>query len=178
MQLAFIQSIGPLEMVIVVFAAILVYGRRLPEVAGEAAGWVQRARRSLNDLKHETGLDEELRNARQTMDQVMNPNSLLKSPPVERADHVVGRKKATEQLDREQDEAAADGTITPGSGSRSSGTGGASGTGGLEPGTIRSVDGLEDLAGVDPVGAPEDFSRGPDPEPGDPKPKPPSDSAG
>jgi Sec-independent protein translocase protein TatA len=171
-QLAFIQSIGPLEMVIVVFAAILVYGRRLPEVAGEAAGWVQRARRSLNDLKHETGLDEELRNARQTMDQVMNPTSLLKSPPVERADHVVGRKKAAEQLEREQDEAAADGTVTPGSG------GLASGTDGLEPGTIRGIDGLENLAGVDPVDEPEDFSRGPDPEPGDPTPKPPSDSAG
>ncbi len=78
MHPAFIQSIGPLEMVIVVFAAILVYGRRLPEVAGEAAGWVQRARRSLNDLKNETGISEELRNARQSMDQVMNPTSLLK----------------------------------------------------------------------------------------------------
>ena len=172
MQLAFIQSIGPLEMVIVVFAAILVYGRRLPEVAGEAAGWVQRARRSLNDLKHETGLDDELRNARQTMDQVMNPTSLLKSPPVERADHVVGRKQASEQLEREQNEAAADATVTPGTG------GLATAGGGLQPGTIRSVDGLEDLAGVDPVGEPEDISRGPDPEPGDPAPKPPSDSAG
>lgn len=169
MQLAFIQSIGPLEMVIVVFAAILVYGRRLPEVAGEAAGWVQRARRSLNDLKHETGLDEELRNARQTMDQVMNPSSLLKTPPVERSEHVVGRKKASEQVERERDEADADGSVTPG---------GNAGASGLEPGTIRSIDGLEDLAGVDPVSEPDDLSRGPDPEPGDPMPKPPSDSAG
>ncbi len=175
MHPAFIQSIGPLEMVIVVFAAILVYGRRLPEVAGEAAGWVQRARRSLNDLKNETGISEELRNARQSMDQVMNPTSLLKSPPVERADRTVGRRKGVEQLAREQDEAAAEGSVTPGGAMPSSSV--AHGSGGLEPGTIRGIDGLEDLAGVDPVDT-ESYSRGPDPEPGDPPPKPPSDSAG
>lgn len=175
MQLAFIQSIGPFEMVIVVFAAILVYGRRLPQVAGEAAGWVQRARRSLNELKHETGLDEELKSARQTMDQVMNPNTLLQSPKVERPGEVVGRDKAAETLGKEAQEAQAAGTVTPGStGAPSTPANG----GGLEPGAIRSLDGLDDLAGVDPTDGPEDFSREPDREPGDPPPKPTTDPAG
>lgn len=68
-MLAFIQNINPSELLLIAIAAILIFGRRLPQVAGQAAGRVQQARRAFNDLKRETGIDEELRNARQTFEQ-------------------------------------------------------------------------------------------------------------
>ena len=66
---AFIQNINPTELVLIAVVAILIFGRRLPEVAGQVAGRVQQARRAFNDLKRETGIDEELRQAKRTFDQ-------------------------------------------------------------------------------------------------------------
>ena len=67
-MLAFIFNFGPFEFVIVLVVAILVFGKRLPAVAVQAASAVQKARRSLADLRRETGIDEELRNARRELE--------------------------------------------------------------------------------------------------------------
>jgi Sec-independent protein translocase protein TatA len=52
------------EMVVIVIVAILVFGPRLPQVAGEAAATLQRVKRSLADLRRETGIDQEIARAR------------------------------------------------------------------------------------------------------------------
>ncbi len=62
-MLAFLNLSVP-EVVTIAVVAVLVFGRRLPEVAGQAAGMVQRMRRSIEDLRRESGIDRELRNAR------------------------------------------------------------------------------------------------------------------
>jgi len=67
-MLAFIFNFGTLEIFLVVIVAVLVFGRNLPTVAVQAAEVVQRLRRSLADLRRETGIDEELRKARRTID--------------------------------------------------------------------------------------------------------------
>jgi len=67
-MLAFIFNFGPSEFVIVLVVAILVFGKRLPAVAVQAASAVQKARRSLADLRRETGIDEELRKARREIE--------------------------------------------------------------------------------------------------------------
>lgn len=58
-------SIGEIGMLLVV--AILVFGRRLPEVAGQAAATLQKLRRNLNELRRETGIDAEFRSAQRTI---------------------------------------------------------------------------------------------------------------
>lgn len=68
--LAFL-NLGPQEIVVITVVAILVWGRRLPEVAGQAAGVVQRMRRSLDDLRRETGIDREIQNARRAVDEAV-----------------------------------------------------------------------------------------------------------
>jgi Sec-independent protein translocase protein TatA len=65
--LAFL-NLSPVEIVIILVVAIVVFGRRLPEVAGQAAGAVQRMRRSLEDLRRETGIDREIREARRAVE--------------------------------------------------------------------------------------------------------------
>jgi Sec-independent protein translocase protein TatA len=61
-------NLSPVEIVIILVVAIVVFGRRLPEVAGQAAGAVQRMRRSLEDLRRETGIDREIREARRAVE--------------------------------------------------------------------------------------------------------------
>jgi len=62
-------NLSPTEVVIILVVAVLVFGRRLPEVAGQAAGMVQRMRRSIADLRRETGIDRELEEARRKLDE-------------------------------------------------------------------------------------------------------------
>jgi Sec-independent protein translocase protein TatA len=64
-------NLSTTEIVIVVVVAIVVFGRRLPEVAGQAAGAVQRMRRSLDDLRRETGIDREIRAARRAVEEAV-----------------------------------------------------------------------------------------------------------
>ena len=58
-MLAFL-NLAPSELAVVAVVAILVWGRRLPQVVGQAAGVVQKVRRSLEDLRRETGIDTEI----------------------------------------------------------------------------------------------------------------------
>jgi Sec-independent protein translocase protein TatA len=78
---AFIQNINPTELLLIAVVAILVFGRRLPEVAGQAASHVQRARRAFNDLRRETGIDDEIREARRTFEQARYEARLDPSAP-------------------------------------------------------------------------------------------------
>lgn len=58
------------EALVVVVLAVLIFGRRLPEVAVQAMRGFQRLRRSLEDLRRETGVDAELREVRRTLREV------------------------------------------------------------------------------------------------------------
>jgi Sec-independent protein translocase protein TatA len=87
--LAFL-NLSPVEVVIILVVAIVVFGRRLPEVAGQAAGAVQRMRRSLEDLRRETGIDREIREARRAVEDAV-PRDI-------RPSHV--SRKAREGLDK------------------------------------------------------------------------------
>lgn len=66
-MLAFVGNLSFLEMGMILVIAVLVFGRRLPEVAGQAAAQLHKARRALTDLRRESGIDEELRKARRTL---------------------------------------------------------------------------------------------------------------
>ena len=78
MPLAFL-NLAPSELIVIAVVAILVWGRRLPEVAGQAAGVVQRMRRSLDDLRRETGIDREIQNARRAVDDDGTAQRIIKT---------------------------------------------------------------------------------------------------
>ena len=66
-MLAFIGNLSPLEIVVIGVVAILVFGKRLPEVAGRFLYHIRRLRQSMYDLRRETGIDQEIRNVERTM---------------------------------------------------------------------------------------------------------------
>lgn len=58
------MGLSVIELMVIVVVAILVFGQRLPQVAGETAATLQRLKRSLSDLRRETGIDQEIYRAK------------------------------------------------------------------------------------------------------------------
>lgn len=68
-MLAFIGNLAPLEIVVIAVIAILIFGKRLPDVAGRFLYQIRRMRQSMYDLRRETGIDQEIRNVERSMRQ-------------------------------------------------------------------------------------------------------------
>lgn len=81
-MLAIISNLSPGEVIVVVIAAVLIFGRRLPEVAAKGAVQLQKLRRGVNDFKRESGFDEEIRKAKRLVDNPIREaaNELTKEP--------------------------------------------------------------------------------------------------
>ena len=104
-MLALLWNLGPVEIVIVLVVAVLVFGKNLPAVAVQAASAVQKARRSLADLRRETGIDEELRKARRDMEKAV-PRDLGKLDVPRIVEHEI--RKAMDDDETEAEEAGPD----------------------------------------------------------------------
>lgn len=72
-MLALFTNWGPTELFVVFVVAVLVFGRRLPEVAGQAAHKVGQLRRQLETLRRESGIDQEIREVQRTIREGMDP---------------------------------------------------------------------------------------------------------
>ncbi len=66
--LALFDNLSLPEMLVVLVVALLVFGRRLPEVAVRAAAQLVKARRALTEMWRQTGIDDELRKVRRDID--------------------------------------------------------------------------------------------------------------
>jgi Sec-independent protein translocase protein TatA len=63
-----ILNLSPFELVVIAVVAVIVFGPRLPQVAAEAAHYFGKLRRSLSDLRRETGIDREIEAARRAIE--------------------------------------------------------------------------------------------------------------
>ena len=77
MFLALFENIGFLELLIIVVVALLVFGRRLPEVAGQAGAQIARFKRGIEDLRNESGIDKEVRDLQRNLRDVVPPKLSL-----------------------------------------------------------------------------------------------------
>jgi Sec-independent protein translocase protein TatA len=68
---AFFDNLGGTELLIVMVAALLVFGKRLPQVAGDAARQMAKLRRSLDDAWRETGMEKEIQQVRRDLESVI-----------------------------------------------------------------------------------------------------------
>jgi sec-independent protein translocase protein TatA len=64
---ALFESIGGLELVIVLIAALLVFGKRLPEVASQAGSTISKFKRNLDGAIRESGVENEIRKIKQAI---------------------------------------------------------------------------------------------------------------
>jgi Sec-independent protein translocase protein TatA len=74
-------NLGFTEIVLIAIVAILVFGKRLPEVATQTFRQVAKLRRGLEDLRRESGLDRELRDVRGALNDLAREASIPPSSP-------------------------------------------------------------------------------------------------
>jgi Sec-independent protein translocase protein TatA len=79
--LAFIENFQLSEGILIAIVAVLIFGKRLPQVAGQAAGHVGRARRALNELWRDAGLEEEMRKVQREVDHARSPFTAPRRAP-------------------------------------------------------------------------------------------------
>jgi Sec-independent protein translocase protein TatA len=72
-MLAILTNWSAGEILVVLVIAVLVFGRRLPEVVGQAAFQVGKLRRSLEQMRRETGIDREIREVQQALRRGVDP---------------------------------------------------------------------------------------------------------
>lgn len=75
--MALIGNLDFSELVIILVAAILIFGSRLPRVAGQAGFYLARLRRSLEALWQDTGVVREIRSVQRELQSNMPHNMSL-----------------------------------------------------------------------------------------------------
>lgn len=69
-MLALIGNIDTTEVLIVLIGAVLVFGKRLPQVAAEAGAQLNKLRRSLDGAWKESGVDKEVREMQRSIESI------------------------------------------------------------------------------------------------------------
>ncbi len=75
---AFLENIGTMEMIIVAIAALLVFGKRLPEVASQAGTALARFKRDLTKTWDDTGMEREIRKLREVLPKDMSVSDVAR----------------------------------------------------------------------------------------------------
>jgi Sec-independent protein translocase protein TatA len=64
---ALLDNLGTPELILCAVAALLVFGRRLPEVAAQAGATLSKFRKGLDDAIHESGVEKEIMKIKQAL---------------------------------------------------------------------------------------------------------------
>ena len=91
------------EILVIAIVAILVFGSRLPQVAGEAAATLQRAKRSLADLRRETGIDQEIARARREFETSVRRPLAVELPETIRRETQAAKRAIEQPLEAPSD---------------------------------------------------------------------------
>lgn len=93
------EDLGFGELIVVGVASVLFFGKRLPEVAAQAGAQLSKFRRSLQDIKHETGMDHEMRKLQRTFEDARNELSMAEIARLAKTKVEQRLSEAKEQLD-------------------------------------------------------------------------------
>jgi Sec-independent protein translocase protein TatA len=67
-MLAFLDNIGGTELLIVMVVGLLIFGKKLPQVASDAAKQLVKLRRSLDEAWRDTGMQQEIQNVKRDIE--------------------------------------------------------------------------------------------------------------
>jgi Sec-independent protein translocase protein TatA len=67
-MLALMDNLGGVELLIVMVVGLLVFGKKLPQVAGDAAKQLVKLRRSLDEAWRDTGMQQEVQNVKRDLE--------------------------------------------------------------------------------------------------------------
>ncbi len=101
-------NLGVGEILVIAIVAILLFGKNLPRVASEAVLAVQKLRRSVNDLRRESGIDAELHDLRRKVE-----TEIVR--PVQQSEAVRTARSEAEGVAREMRQLSATSSAVPNS---------------------------------------------------------------
>lgn len=120
-MLGFFWNLGPIEIGVALILSVLIFGRRLPQVAGQGMRHAARARRYLEDLRRESGIDRELHDVRRTFSDAAREVRVEKSQsrPYPRRPEVEDRREPEPEPDDAAEGSAGDAGTPPATGGAS-----------------------------------------------------------
>ena len=78
---AILWNLGWFEVVLVAILAVVVFGGRLPQVAGQVVRVMAKLRRMFDDLRRDAGIDRAMRDVQDTMRDIDREASIDPEPP-------------------------------------------------------------------------------------------------
>ena len=66
-MLAFLGNLGPLEIIVILVLAVLIFGKDLPQAASKAYLQARKLRNAVDDLRRDSGIERELRDIERTV---------------------------------------------------------------------------------------------------------------
>jgi len=111
---ALFEDLGFPELLVIGIAGILLFGKRLPEVAGQAGQQLVKLRRSLQQVRTETGMDQEVRKIQRTLEEAI-PRDLSVGEVARLASARVQERieSARKEIDKEVGQPLAEATAAP-----------------------------------------------------------------
>lgn len=109
MDPALIDNLGGIELLIVLVVALLVFGKRLPEVAGQAGRQMVKIRRSLDSAWRDTGMEREIRDVKRDLESAiprdLSIGEMARVASAEMDKRIQANEQATRALEMPKSEA-------------------------------------------------------------------------
>ncbi len=105
---ALLENLGTSEILLCALAGLLLFGRRLPEVAAQAGSTLSKFKRNLDDAIHESGVEKEIRKIKQSL-----PNDLSMRDVARAASRKVEERMRVLNAEAEKIEQEVSDALTP-----------------------------------------------------------------
>jgi Sec-independent protein translocase protein TatA len=95
--LAFLGNLGPLEIVVILVIAVLIFGKDLPQAASKVYLQARKLRNAVDDLRRDSGIDRELRDIERSVREAEWEARRAAALPRGEADAPAGKVVTTEE---------------------------------------------------------------------------------
>lgn len=111
---ALLDNLGTPEIILCAVAALLVFGRRLPEVAAQAGASLSKFRKGLDDAIHESGVEKEIQKIKQAMPTDLSVRDVARAATRKVEDRMRELNAEADKIGKEVEDALqAPGAVTP-----------------------------------------------------------------
>ena len=100
-MLALFDNLGTGELILCAVAGLLVFGRRLPEVAAQAGATLSKFRKGLDEAIHESGVEKEIRKIKQALPTDLNVRDVARAATRKVEDRMREISAEAEKIEKE-----------------------------------------------------------------------------
>jgi Sec-independent protein translocase protein TatA len=98
---ALFENLGTSELILCAVAGLLLFGRRLPEVAAQAGATLSKFRKGLDDAIHESGVEKEIRKIKDALPTDLNVRDVARAATRKVEDRMRELTAEAEKIEKE-----------------------------------------------------------------------------